>query len=139
MIVVDTNVISELIRPAPAAPVMTWLQNQRADDLWTTAITKAELLLGVALKPNGRKKAELAEAIEAILSTMFAGRILAFDSEAARHFPAVVMGRRKFQLNTDEADGQIAAIAKRHGIPVATRNSRHFVHSGAEIINPWNE
>jgi predicted nucleic acid-binding protein len=137
MIVVDTNVVSELMKPRPADAVASWLKAQSIDDLWTTAITEAELLVGAAIMPEGRKKRSMYSAIEAVLQALFSGRILPFDSDAARSFPEVVVRRRLAGLDIDEADAQIAAIAGRYDAPVITRNVRHYVSSGVKIFNPW--
>ena len=123
MIILDTNVLSEFMRPAPAAAVATWLSRQNGDELWTTTITEAELLVGAAILPEGRRKAELARRIDATLS-QFDHRILPFSRDAAQQLAIVFMQRRAVRLEIKLADGQIAAIARAHGAAVATRDIR---------------
>ena len=136
MIIVDTNVLSEFMRPAPAATVTTWLGKQDGDQLWTTTITEAELLAGAAVLPDGRRKAELERNIDATLSR-FDHRVLAFDRDAARQLADVFARRRAQRLGTKLAGGQIAAIARAYGAAVATRDIEDFAHTGVIVINPW--
>ena len=136
MIILDTNVLSEFMRPIPADIVASWLANQDRDQLWTTTITEAELLVGVATMPEGRRKNELALTIDATLSG-FAHRILPFDRDAARQLPDVFLERRAARLEMKLADGQIAAIARLYGADIATRDMDDFVHTGLKLINPW--
>jgi predicted nucleic acid-binding protein len=137
VIIVDTNVVSELMKPRPVDAVAAWLKAQSVDDLWTTAITEAELLLGAALLPEGRRKRAMFQTIEAVIDTLFSNRILAFDRSAAQMYPSVIVRRLSAGLNIDETDSQIAAIGLVNGAPVVTRNVKHFVHSGVAIVNPW--
>jgi predicted nucleic acid-binding protein len=115
---------------------MNWFQAENPINLSTTAITEAEILAGIALLPEGRRKAAILRETEAMFGIL-APRIFDFDREAARAFPLVVLQRKSLGLATDTADGQIAAIARAHGAAIATRNSADFAHSGIEIINPW--
>ena len=136
MIIVDTNVLSEFMRPAPAAAVATWLAQHDGDQLWTTTITEGELLVGAAVLPDGKRKAELVRNIDATLAR-FGLRILPFDRDAARQLADVFSQRRAQRLEMKLADGQIAAIARTYGATVATRDIDDFAHTGVGVINPW--
>ena len=136
MIIVDTNVLSEFMRPAPAAAVATWFARQDGDQLWTTTITEAELLVGAAILPDGKRKAELGRTIDATLQR-FGQRILPFDRDAAQQLAVVFTQRRAVRLDIKQADGQIAAIARAYGAAVATRDIDDFAHTGVTVINPW--
>lgn len=136
MIIVDTNVLSEFMRPTPAAAVTNWLAQQDGDQLWTTTITEAELLVGAAGLPQGKRKVDLERNIDATLSR-FGHRILPFDRDAARQLAEVFAERRAKRLDMKLADGQIAAIARAYGAPVATRDIDDFAHTGVSVINPW--
>ena len=136
MIIIDTNVLSEFMRPAPAAAVATWLGQQDGEQLWTTTITEAELLVGAAVLPDGRRKAELERNIDATLAR-FGHRILPFDRDGARQLAEVFARRRAQRLDMKLADGQIAAIARAYGAAVATRDIDDFAHTGVSVINPW--
>ena len=137
MIIVDTNVLSEFMRPAPAAAVASWLAQQDGGELWTTTITEGELVVGAAILPEGKRKAELARTIDATLAR-FGHRILPFDRDAAQQLATVYTHRRAARLDMKVADGQIAAIANAHGATVATRNVRDFQRLGVAIVSPWS-
>jgi hypothetical protein len=137
MIIVDTNVLSELVRARPDERVKSWFGLQAADELWTTAITEAEMLIGLAAMAKGHRRDELQAAVAAVLAA-FEHRILPFDRDAARLLAAIYGERRTAKREMKFVDGQIAAIAKAHGAAVATRDVTHFAHSGVEIISPWN-
>jgi hypothetical protein len=137
MVVLDTNVLSEVVSPAPSERVLNWLAAIAPEQLRTTAVTQAELLLGVGLLPQGRKRLFLATEIERLLSETFSGRILPFDSAAARQYALIHVSRRRLGRPIGELDGQIAAIAKSHGFPLATRNVPDFEDCAIELINPW--
>ena len=137
MIVLDTNVVSEMMSATPALAVVSWLNDQEAARLFLTAVTIGEIRYGLRILPQGKRRRFLEEGFEGILTGAFAGRILAFD-EAAAHRYVEVMGRRKeIGRPLDIRDGQIAAIAWVKGYAVATRNVRDFVECGVEIINPF--
>ncbi|HEY1708843.1 MAG TPA: type II toxin-antitoxin system VapC family toxin [Rhizomicrobium sp.] len=136
MIILDTNVLSEFTRAVPAPMLVAWFGSQDVTGLWTTTITEAEMLVGLALLPTGRRKNELSLAVEKLFGG-FDQRILPFDRNAARELPAIVTQRRSARLQTRDADGQIAAIARAHDAAVATRNISDFEHCGIRIINPW--
>jgi len=137
MIILDTNVLSEAIRPLPAGVVLEWLAAQPPSSLFTTAITQAEIFYGLALMPRGKRHADLESAAIAMFDEDFAGRILPFDSDAARVFPAIVRARRRIGRPMAQADAQIAAIARSRGAALATRNTADFEHCGIEVLNPW--
>ena len=136
MIILDTNVISELTKSLVSENVAAWLAAQDPLELATTTITEAELLIGIAMLPSGRRKANLEHETAAFLNYL-GSHILLFDRDAAKQFPLVALQRRAAGLTTDLADGQIAAIARFHGAVVATRNTSDFEHSGVRLINPW--
>jgi hypothetical protein len=136
MIILDTNVISEFTRPVPSPQVLAWFQAEIPANLATTTINEAEVLAGLALLAEGKRKAALIRETQAVLSIL-GPRIFAFDRDAAQAYPLVVLQRRALGLATDTADGQIAAIARIHGVAVATRNTTDFAHCDVEIINPW--
>lgn len=137
MIILDTNVVSELLRPAPEQRVVAWLAGLDGAGVYLTTITEAELRLGVAILPEGRRRDELAEMIDRIICEDFAGRILPFDSRAAEAFAAIAAARRAIGRPILHADCQIAAIARVHGASVATRNMPDFTDCGIDLINPW--
>ena len=124
MIVLDTNVVSGLMRLSPRPEVLRWLDGQRTRDLFVTSVTEAEILTGVAILPTGERRRGLAEAAERTFADLFAGRVLPFDSPAARAFSEIVPARRARGRPLPLADGQIAAIARSRGMAVATRNRR---------------
>ena len=136
MIVLDTNVISEFTRAEPSSRVTEWFLSQNPANLATTAITEAEILTGLALLPEGRRKSALIREAQSMLNA-FAHRVFPFDRDAARIYPLGVLERKLLGLATDTADGQIAAIARVRRAAVATRNTVDFEHCGVEIINPW--
>ena len=137
MILLDTNIVSELMRPAPSPAVMSWLGAQPASSLFISAVTEAELRYGVMLLPEGRRRADLMTALEAMLAEDFAARILPFDSAAAVAFAFIAASRRQAGKPISQFDAQIAAIAQSRGAVLATRNVADFAECGVEIINPW--
>jgi predicted nucleic acid-binding protein len=139
MVVLDTNVVSEFMKALPRPSVKLWLAAQPPPTVYISAITEAELRLGVALLPDGRRRDALAGDIEAMIAGDFVGRVLAFDSRAAKAFAAIVADRRRSGRPIAIPDAQIAAIAHSHGATVATRNSGDFEGCGISVINPWDE
>jgi predicted nucleic acid-binding protein len=138
MILLDTNILSELMRPAPEPAVEQWLADQPAASVFISAITEAELRYGLALMPSGKRRSALAAEIEAMLGEDFSGRILPFDSPAAVAFAEIAAERRQAGRPISQADAQIAAIARSRGAALATRNVPDFEGCGVEIINPWS-
>jgi len=137
VIVLDTNVISEALRPLPSAKVLAWLRSEPIASVFTTAITEAELLYGVALLPDGGRRRALEAAIMQVLATQFSGRILPFDSTAAREFADIAATRRQGGRPIGEADARIAAIARSRGALLATRNVVDFADCGLTLVDPW--
>ena len=138
MIVVDTNVVSELMVPSPADAVIEWVSAQEAHTLYFTTISEAELRYGVAILPIGRRREQLLVAVEHMLREDFAGRVIPFDRQAARAYAAIAAARRAAGRPIKYADCQIAAIARSVGASVATRNVRDFEGCGIDVINPWD-
>ena len=137
MIVLDTNVISELMRPAPAPPVLTWLAAQPRSALYTTSINRAELLYGAALLPRGRRRDDIQTAITAIFATEFAGHVLPFDDNAADHYARIVALRRGTGHPIEGFDALIAAVTAAAGFRIATRDQGGFTGCGIDVIDPW--
>lgn len=137
MVVLDTNVVSELMRETPRGEVLAWLDGQRTRDLFVTSVTEAEIRAGVAILPHGARRRGLAEAAERTFGNLFAGRVLAFDSSAARAYAEIVEVRRANGRPLALADGQIAAVARSRGMAVATRNVGDFEGVGIELVDPW--
>ena len=135
MIILDTNVISEMTRPDPSDEVKDWFD--REENLYTTAITQAEMFYGLERMPKGRRRDELFERLAEMFNEVFIGRILSFDSEAAVCFAKVAAGRERLGRPIKEFDAQIAAIARSRGAAVATRNVGDFEHCGIQVIDPW--
>lgn len=138
MIVLDTNVLSELMRPHPTPLVVSWVSARPATSLFTTAITQAELLYGVALLPAGRRRTAIERAVEQMFAEDFEGRVLAFDAAAAREYASISARRRHSGRPIAHLDAQIAAIACSRGASVATRNIGDFEDCGTNILDPWN-
>src|SRR5262245_57224653 len=126
MIILDTNVISEMMRPAPAPQVENWFAVNPASSLFTTALSQAEILYGLALLPAGKRQKSLHAAAQAMFDEELAGRILPFDSDAALIYPELAAARRKAGKPISQIDAQIAAIARSRGAAVATRDGGDF-------------
>ncbi|MFD4402906.1 type II toxin-antitoxin system VapC family toxin [Nocardia sp. NPDC058499] len=138
MIVLDTNVISEIFRPQPDSHVVAWLESLTGD-VAITAVTLAELLAGVRRLPDGRRKTALSGRIEVAVEPYRDGRsVLAFDDTAAEHYADILVAREVVGLPISTADAQIAAICRAHNATCATRNSKDFAHTGVELLDPWN-
>ncbi len=137
MIVLDTNVISELARQVPDPGVLSWLDSLEAAGVATTAMTAAELRYGVARLPDGHRKRELTAVIRGILTEDFHGRVLPFDERASVRYADIVAGRERAGRPIGVADAQIAAICRDPGAILATRNMADFEETGIELLNPW--
>lgn len=137
MIVLDTNVLSEVLRPAPAPRVMDWLSRQVSTSLFVTTVTQAEILFGIAILDPGRRRDDLQSAAMAMFAEDFAGRIVGFDVDAAPVFAAIAAERRQLGRPISQFDAQIAAIARSRGAALATRNIRDFEACDIELIDPW--
>jgi predicted nucleic acid-binding protein len=137
VIVLDTNVVSEAMSPRPHAGVLAWIAGQPRSELFTTSVTKAEILYGIAILPPGRRKLGFAEMAERIFNVSFAERVLAFHAGAAAHYAEVTMMRRRAGRPITPLDAQIAAIALCTGAAVATRDVAGFQGCGLEVLDPW--
>ena len=139
MIVLDTNVLSEVLKPLPSEIVLRWLAEQDSQAIFTTTITQAEILYGIERLPTGKRRAHLVTATEKMFMEDFHGRVLPFDDAAARAFAKVGSARSAAGLPISQFDALIAAIARsQRATAVATRNTADFERCGVEIINPWN-
>ena len=138
MVVIDSNVVSELMRAEPSAEVLDWMDDRQPRELYVTAVTEAEVRTGIALLPEGRRRRGLAEACERAFGSLFAGRVLPFDSDAARAYAEIAAVRRVLGRPVSFADGQIAAIARSRRMAVATRNIRDFQDMGIGVLDPWD-
>ena len=136
MIVLDTNVISEAMRPRPDAGVVAWLNAQAIETLYLSSVTLAELLFGLGALPEGARRVRLVNALDGVLA-LFPGRILAFDQDAARRYAAMAVAARQAGHPLALADGYIAATAAVRHFAVATRNGDDFRHTGVPLIDPW--
>jgi predicted nucleic acid-binding protein len=138
-ILLDTNVLSELMRPRPESRVLDWFAAQGPQTRFVvSAITQAEILLGVALLPAGKKRSALTQVAQAMFEQEFQGLNLAFDEHVAPGYAAIVAGRSRKGLPMSVEDAQIAAIAAHHRVPLATRNTKDFAQvPGLVLINPW--
>lgn len=137
MIVLDTNVVSELMRPAPSVAVENWVSAQPAAGMFISAVTEAELRYGLALLPDSQRQRRLLAQAEAMLAEDFAGRILPFDSAAALAYAPIAAARRLAGRPISQADAQIAAIAASRGAAIATRNVADFAECGITVVDPW--
>ena len=137
MVVLDTNVVSELMRPSPNPAIESWIADRPAASLFFSAVGEAELRFGLAIMPAGRRRDAFASEIEAMLREDFADRVLPFDSEATRAYAVIAASRRVAGRPIAEADCQIAAIVRSRGMALATRNVRDFEDTGIHILDPW--
>ena len=137
MILLDTNVVSEPLRPAPELRVIEWIDAQAMETLFLPAITVAELRAGVALLPAGKRRAGLQENLEKRVLPLFAGRVLPFDLACTQAYATLMAKARGAGLAVAPADGYIAAIAAANGFAVATRDTSAFEAAGVTVINPW--
>lgn len=137
MIVLDTNVVSDLMRTEPDRKVLNWVDQLPADRVFLTAITAAELLYGIARLPDGARKSLLRSRTEELLDVDFADRVLAFTADSAILYAAIVAARERGGRPISMADGQIAAICRLHGAELATRNGKDFAETGVRVYDPW--
>jgi len=136
MIVLDTNIVSEAMKAAPHPAVKTWLDNQAAETLYLSSITLAELLFGIRALPAGRRKEALTAALDGLI-TLFRGRILSFDIEAARHYAELATAAKSSGRGFPTPDGYIAAIAASRKFIVASRDVGPYQAAGVSVYNPW--
>jgi toxin FitB len=137
VIVLDTNVLSETLRRSPSSVVLEWLRRIPLVELFTTTITEGEMLYGLACLPEGARRRALEANVLPLLTENFAGRILPFDSAAAREFADIAAARRRGGRPISEADARIAAITRSRGARLATRDEAGFSDCGLQIVNPW--
>jgi toxin FitB len=137
MILLDTNVLSELMRPNPSRRVRAWMKLQRAEAIFTSSVSEAEVLYGIELLPTGRKRTALLHAAKNMFSIDIAGRVLPFDSAAAGYCASIAAKRKTLGRPISQFDAQIAAIAVRSKLSLATRNVRDFGGCGLNVINPF--
>jgi hypothetical protein len=137
-VLLDTNVLSELLRAQPDPTVLAWFAAQDQHQLFVSAVTQAEMLLGARLLPAGRRRAQLQDAMDALFRDDFAGRVLPFDAAAATTYAPVVAARRRAGRPISQFDAQIAAIAATRRAALATRNTADFEGCGIVLHNPWN-
>ena len=137
MILLDTNVVSEPLRPAPDARVIKWIDAQQLETLFLSAITVAKLRAGVALLPAGRRRTGLRESLETRMLPLFAGRVLPFDFACTQAYAGLMSKAWAAGFAIASADGYIAAIAAANGLVVATRDIGPFEAAGTSVINPW--
>ena len=137
-VLLDTNVLSELMRPRPDVAVVAWFQQRPDLKIFTSVITQAEILLGIALLPGGRRRIALAVAAEQMFKEEFAGRCLPFDHMAAAEYALLIAARKKIGKPISTEDAQIAAIAILHNLPLVTRNTKDFLLiENLQLIDPW--
>ncbi|WP_341962911.1 type II toxin-antitoxin system VapC family toxin [Pseudomonas sp. RC10] len=136
MIVLDTNVLSETLRPQPNPAVLDWLNAQHAETLFISSVTVAEMLFGIAALPEGRRRDMLSLAVEELLA-LFEKRVLPFDADAARHYARLAVLARRSGRGFPTPDGYIAAIANARGFAIASRDTAPYEAAGLEVIDPW--
>jgi predicted nucleic acid-binding protein len=139
MILLDTNVISEMMRLRPEPAVVSWLDKQPEEDLWTASVVLAELLSGIDLMPSGRKQKILRQAVEGMIAEDFREQVLKFDVPAARSYGQILSSRKRNGRPIREMDALIAATALVNGATLATRNTTGFEDCGIQLVDPWQE
>ena len=137
MIVLDTNVLSECLRPAPDARVMAWMAAQPSGSLFTTTVVEAEILYGIRLLAEGARKTALASAVSEIFAVDLAGRVIPFDRDCAEAFADIAASRKVSGQPISQFDAMIAAVTRSRGATLATRNQRDFADCGIGLIDPW--
>jgi predicted nucleic acid-binding protein len=139
MLLLDTNILSEMMRPEPECKIVDWIVRQPSAELFTAAVCQAEIFAGLAILPGGRRRSDLEEAAHAMFADDFDGRILPFDTEAAACYAEIFAARRNVGRPSGVIDLMVAAIARVRGASVVTRNVADFEGVGVVIVNPWNE
>ena len=137
MVILDTNVVSELMRPSPEPAVVAWLNARPPRDLFVTSLTEAEVRAGIAFLPRGKRRRELLEAADHAFGELFEDRVLPFGRDAARAYASIAAERRRAGRPISQIDCQIAAIARSMRASVATRNIRDFDGAGIAVLDPW--
>lgn len=138
MVVLDTNVLSELLRPAPDGRVLAWLDRFPVERLFTTSVTEAEMRFGAKRLPPSRRRSALQQGVDRLFERLLAGRVLPFDSRAAHAYAEIASARRAAGRIVPALDMQIAAIARARNAALASRNARHFDFGELEVIDPWS-
>jgi predicted nucleic acid-binding protein len=138
VLILDTNVISEILRSEPNHSVVSWFESQPRDQLFTTAITQAEILYGISLLPKGNRREKLAAIAQLVFDEDLDGRILPFGTDAAGHYADLVAARKIAGRPISQFDAMIVSIAHLHSAGVATRNTSDFYDCGVKVINPWS-
>ena len=138
MLMLDTNILSEMMRSEPERKIADWIVRQPSNALFTAAVCQAEILSGLAIMPSGRRRDELEEAVRAMFAEDFDGRVLPFDTEAAAAYAEIFAARRKLGRPSGTVDLMLAAIARVHGARVVTRNVADFEGVGVSVVNPWD-
>ena len=139
MLILDTNMLSEMMRPEPERKIADWIVRQPSDELFTAAVCQAEIPSGLAVMPSGRRRADLEEAARSMFTDDFAGRVLPFDTKAANAYAEIFAARRNAGRPSGTTDLMLAAIARVRGASVVTRNVADFEGVGVVIVNPWDE
>jgi predicted nucleic acid-binding protein len=138
MIILDTNVVSEMIRPAPSERVIQWISSQPALLLYTTSVTQAEMIYGMEILTKGKRKKALAAALDGMFAEDFRDRVLGFEAGCAKYFAEIGATRKALGRPISQFDAQIAAIARSRNAILATRNSADFADCGLKLANPWD-
>ena len=139
MIILDTNILSELMRSQPDKLVLRWIATHKATDLFITALTQAEILYGLELLPKGKRRTALIQAAQSMFDVDLARRILPFDADAAQQLAILAVKRKKIGRPISQLDAQIAAISSSNNATLATRNISDFEECGIDLINPWEK
>ena len=139
MIILDTNVLSAFMRPTPDRPVIEWLDRQPSESVWTSSVTIFEMVLGIEITPEGRRRAFLQTALDHLLVEIIEGRILPFDTTAAQAAAVLSATRRRDGRPQELRDSMIAGIAIARRATLATRNTRHFADLAISVVNPWTD
>jgi predicted nucleic acid-binding protein len=139
MIVLDTNVLSEVLRPMPERRVMAWLDEQPRASMFTSAITQGEILYGILLMPDGQRRRNLWDAAVSIFADDFSGHVLSFDADAASFYAEIAASRRATGRRISQCDAVIASIARSRGATLATRDVKDFEGCGIDVVNPWTD
>lgn len=138
MILLDTNVLSALMRPEPERIVIDWLDSQPAESVWTTSVTVFEIRFGLEILPSGRRRRMLEELFKNVLREDLEDRVVSFDESAAEQSALIAAAQRRIGSAIEIRDVQIAGIAIARNATLATRNVKHFQGLGAELVNPWD-
>ncbi len=137
MIVLDTNVLSEVLRPVPEPSVMEWMSTQTRASLFTTTITQSEILYGIRVLTDGKRRRGLWDVVKRMFAEDFSGQVLSFDGEAADVYAEIAATRRLAGKPISQFDAMIAAMARSRGAVLATRNARDFEDCGVQVLDPW--